>query len=99
MMLERHYDEESLIALLHEGEGTAKRDPHLASCASCTDLLDSYRVISAVLGEKDVWELAETSNEAAAARGAESLRAFASTMESEDERAVALVDELTTSPR
>ncbi|HEX7421038.1 MAG TPA: hypothetical protein VF505_14205, partial [Thermoanaerobaculia bacterium] len=99
MMLERHYDEESLIALLHAGDGSASSDPHLAGCTSCTDLLESYRVISDVLGSKIVWELQETPNDAGAARGVAAIRAFASSMESEDESATALVTELLSSPR
>jgi tetratricopeptide (TPR) repeat protein len=99
MMLERHYDEESLIALLHAGDASSSSDPHLAGCTSCADMLESYRVISEVLGAKIVWEPQEMPNEAGAARGVAAIRAFASSMESEDEAAVALVNELLSSPR
>ncbi|GAC1429031.1 MAG: hypothetical protein NVSMB68_01150 [Thermoanaerobaculia bacterium] len=98
-MLERHYDEEALIALLHTGEASAARDPHLAACSTCSDMLASYRVISDVLVEKAVWDLHETSNETAAVRGLQSLRSFAASMESEDEAAVVLIDQLLQSPR
>jgi tetratricopeptide (TPR) repeat protein len=99
MMLERHYDEESLIALLHTGDASASRDPHLSSCTSCADMLESYRVISDVLGAKIVWDLQETPDDAAAARGVAAIRAFADSMESEEKPAVALVSELLSSPR
>ncbi len=99
MMLERHYDEESLIELLHSGEGFAGSDPHLSSCPSCTVLLESYRVITEALGDGEVWAPSEIADAQAAARGATSLRAFASAMETEDDRAVALVDELLLLPR
>jgi tetratricopeptide (TPR) repeat protein len=99
MMLERHYDEESLIALLHSGEASASSDPHLSGCISCADMLESYRVISEVLGAKIVWELHETPDSAAGARGIATIRAFAESMENEEKPAVALVSELLSSPR
>lgn len=99
MMLERHYDEESLIALLHSGDASAASDPHLSGCTSCADMLESYRVISEVLGAKIVWELQETPNDAAAARGVAAIRAFAESMESEETPATTLVTELLSSPR
>jgi tetratricopeptide (TPR) repeat protein len=99
MMLERHYDEESLIAMLHAGDASASSDPHLSGCTSCTDMLESYRVISEVLGAKIVWEPQEMPNEAGAARGVAAIRAFATSMERENEDADALVTELLSSPR
>ncbi|HEY8713006.1 MAG TPA: hypothetical protein VIM68_09040, partial [Thermoanaerobaculia bacterium] len=99
MMLERHYDEESLIALLHSGDASASSDPHLSGCISCADMFESYRVISEVLGAKVVWELQETPGDAAAARGIATIRAFADSMENEEKPAVALVSELLSSPR
>lgn len=99
MKLERHYDEESLIALLHAGDASASSDPHLSGCTSCAGMLDSYRVISEVLGAKIVWELQETPDHAAAARGVAAIRAFAESMENEEKPAVALVSTLLSSPR
>ena len=97
-MLDRHYDEEALLALLHDGEGVAASDPHLSSCTSCTDLLDSYRMISEVLGEKEVWEQSAP-DQAAAGRGSAALRSFATSMENEDAGAAMLVSQLLESPR
>ena len=99
MMAERHYDEESLIALLHAGEESASRDPHLADCTTCSDMLASYRAISEILGEAAVWDLSDQPSDQAIARGAASLRAFASSIESEDQQAISLIDELLLSPR
>lgn len=99
MMLERHYDEEALIALLHSGEADGGRDPHLSVCATCSDMLESYRVISEVLGDKAVWELHDTPTDHATANGAASLRKFLGEMENEDRAALQLVDELMKLPR
>jgi tetratricopeptide (TPR) repeat protein len=99
MMLERHYDEESLIAMLHAGDASASSDPHLSGCTSCSDMLESYRVISDVLGAKIVWEPQEATNDAAASRGVAAIRAFAESMESEEKSAATLVGELLSSPR
>ena len=98
MMLQRHYDEEALIAILHSGDEAVSRDEHLSSCASCMQNLESYRVIAEVLGEKAVWDLHEAHQDEAG-KGAAALRSFAASMESEDERAVALVEELLSSRR
>ena len=99
MMLERHYDEEALISLLHSGEAATNRDPHLTVCSTCSDMLESYRAISEVLGDKAVWELHETTNDAATVRGVKSLREFLAEMENEDRSALRLVDELMKQPR
>jgi hypothetical protein len=98
MMLQRHYDEEALIAILHSGEA-ASRDEHIADCIQCSDLLDSYRVMAEVLGEGAVWDLHEAHQEEAAAKGAAALRAFATSMASDDAQAATLIDELIVAPR
>jgi tetratricopeptide (TPR) repeat protein len=97
MMLERHYDDEALIALLHSGDEAA-RDAHLSACSSCAEMLESYRAIAEVLGEQAVWDLSEPSEESAA-RGVASLRAVAAEMETEDVRAERLVEEMVKFPR
>jgi tetratricopeptide (TPR) repeat protein len=97
MMVERHYDDEALVALLHSGDEAA-RDAHLSACRACAETLESYRAIAEVLGEQAVWDLSEPSEESAA-RGVASLRAVAAEMESEDVRAERLVDEMLKFPR
>ncbi|HEY3052489.1 MAG TPA: tetratricopeptide repeat protein [Thermoanaerobaculia bacterium] len=94
MMVERHYDEEALIAILHSGE----EDPHLKACTTCSDTLESYRTITGTLREEEVWNVRDP-HEAGAARGAAALRAFVASKEKEDVQARELVDELLTSPR
>jgi tetratricopeptide (TPR) repeat protein len=94
MMVERHYDEEALIAILHSGE----EDPHLKACTSCSDTLESYRIITETLREEEVWNVRDP-HEAGAAKGAAALRAFVAAKEKEDAQARELVDELLTSPR
>ncbi|HSP17571.1 MAG TPA: hypothetical protein VLV78_22695 [Thermoanaerobaculia bacterium] len=96
MMLERHYDDEALIAMLHADD--AERDAHLMDCKTCAETLRSYRAIAEVLGEQAVWDLREPSEEGAA-RGAASLRALAGEMESEDVRAESLVGAMLKFPR
>jgi len=98
MILERHYDEEALIAILNSGDDAVSRDAHLACCATCSQNLEAYQVMTEVLGEKNVWDFADTFDEGAA-RGAEAIRAFAEKMETEDADAKELVDELVALPR
>jgi len=93
-MVERHHDEETLIAILHSGE----EDLHLKSCPSCTDVIESYRAITETLRDEDVWTVRDP-HEAGAARGAAALRAFVAAKNNEDAEARELVDELLTSPR
>src|SRR5712691_4890595 len=98
MMVERHYDEEALIALLHSGDEAVSRDKHLSACTSCVETLGAYRVIVEVLKEEEVWNHRDP-HEAGSARGAAALRVFATSMEDEDRQAAKLVDELLSSPR
>lgn len=97
MILERHYDEEDLIAILHSAEPLS-RDPHLTGCRACADTLESYRMIAGVLSKDAVWERTEPDQESAP-RGAAALRAFATSMESEDHLASELVGKLVASQR
>lgn len=98
MMLQRHYDDEALIAILHSGEEAVSHDAHLAGCDSCAQSLESYRMIAEVLGDKAVWDLHEAHQDEAG-KGAAALRSFTASMESEDEGAAILVDELLNSRR
>ncbi len=96
MILERHYDDEALIAMLSAGE--PERDEHLAGCKTCTETFQSYRAIAEVLGRDAVWDLREIS-EQGAERGVVAIRAAAIEMEGEDARAERLVDEMMKLPR
>ena len=55
MIVERHYDDETLIGLL--GINEAARDPHLAVCNTCSENLASYRAVADVLGEDAAWDM------------------------------------------
>jgi len=44
MIVERHYDDETLIGLLGSNLDPM-RDPHLSVCSSCSDNLEAYRAI------------------------------------------------------
>lgn len=99
MMVERHYDEETLIALLESPDPAATaRDRHLASCKSCSETLDSFRTMSQVLGESAVWDTREFESEPSASTIA-TLRAFADGMTREDVLAESMLAELTAGPR
>jgi tetratricopeptide (TPR) repeat protein len=95
MIVERHYDDEALIAILNQG---TVRDPHLTVCQSCAETLESFRAIADVLREPAVWEVEEAPARPPQA-AISSLRAAAAQMESEDRDAEALVAELLARPR
>ena len=100
MIVERHYDDETLIGLLLAGtqSGDTARDPHLSACASCSETLDSYRAVAQVLGEDAVWDLRQLTtgpDEKTLAR----LRSFSVSSASSDEAAAALVTALLAQPR
>ena len=90
MTVERHYDDESLIALLESDRIAA--DSHLPSCAACAEKVESYRLVAEVLREADTWDSREVTDGNPETMAA--LRAFASQMASEDDQAVPIVREL-----
>jgi tetratricopeptide (TPR) repeat protein len=90
-MIERHYDEEALIALLESRREAT--DAHLTSCPPCTGKLASFRTIAGALRDADVWDSRELRTEAVPATIA-TLRAFADRMADEDTRAEAVLAEL-----
>jgi len=96
MMIERHYDDESLIALL--GSNRAAADTHLPSCPPCSDRIESYQMISDALHDGDVWDTRQVRSEAIPSTIA-TLRAFADRMTHEDSRAEAVLRELLAGPR
>lgn len=64
MMVEPHYDEEALIAMLEEnGEESLRRDPHIATCKTCSTTLASVRELAQCLKSPDVWDRTEISPE------------------------------------
>jgi tetratricopeptide (TPR) repeat protein len=96
MILERHYDDEALIAMLHADN--AASDEHLSACAACTETFESYRAIAGVLGEEAVWDLREPSEDGSS-RTIAALRAAATHIESDEVHADHLIEEMTKLPR
>src|SRR5687768_12605514 len=91
MMVERHYDDEALITLIEADR--VRSDTHLPSCAACSEKLDTFRTISYVLHQHDVWDTAEVRRDPVPETIA-NLRAFADRMAFEDTAADAILPEL-----
>jgi tetratricopeptide (TPR) repeat protein len=83
MIIEQHYDEEVLIALLDEQKEGAARDPHIAACGTCTSVLDSIRQVTSALQDDVVWDRQELS-EQPKPETRHALLSFASATASED---------------
>ena len=97
MIVERHYDDETLIGLVAGRSADAISDPHLAVCGSCCETLASYRAIAEVLGEDAVWDLRDLRDEAVP-ETISSLRVLSASFAAEDEAATAAVAKLTARP-
>jgi tetratricopeptide (TPR) repeat protein len=97
MIVERHYDDETLIGLLGSNLDPL-RDPHLAVCVSCSDNLESYRAIADVLGQGAAWDLRDLRQEPVP-ETISNLRMFSAVMAVEEESAKKAVAELLGQPR
>jgi len=87
MIAEVHYTDDHLIAMLEGGDEQAiARNQHLASCATCRQSLDEYRSIVRVLADEAPWDRSELKDEPDPSTVA-TLRAFATSMQREDEEA------------
>lgn len=95
-MVERHYDDETLLAFL--GKERLLSDPHLKSCGACSDKLDTFRTITDVLHDHDVWDDVRAASDPVPGTIA-TLRAFADHMAFEDAAADAILPELLAGPR
>jgi tetratricopeptide (TPR) repeat protein len=96
MMVERHYDDEALIAIL-EADRT-RSDAHLPSCTVCNEKLESFRAISGALGDDAVWDTRELRLDPVPSSIA-FLRSFADRMSAEDSEAARILPELLAGPR
>ena len=96
MMVERHYDDEALIALMEAGR--LHSDAHLPSCTICNEKVDSFQAIAGVLRGQDVWDRREITPAPVESTIA-GLRAFAERMASEDSVAARVLPELLSGPR
>jgi len=89
----RHYDDETLIAIMDaKGEPS---DAHLSGCETCTEKLESVRMIAEALKDETVWSESSLPVPSTIA----SLRAAAARMEDEDAQAGIDVRELLTGSR
>jgi tetratricopeptide (TPR) repeat protein len=90
-MIERHYDDEALIALI--ANNRAASDLHLPGCEPCSAKIESFRMITDALCDQDLWDTRPIRTEAHPATIA-TLRAFADRMSYEDTLAEAILPEL-----
>ena len=97
MIVERHYDDETLIGLLGSNLDPM-RDPHLSVCSSCSDNLESYRAIAETLGHDAAWDLRDLRQEPAPETMSR-LREVSSVLAAEEEIAEAAVARLLEQPR
>jgi tetratricopeptide (TPR) repeat protein len=97
MIVERHYDDETLIGLLGSNLDPM-RDPHLSVCSSCSDNLESYRAIAETLGHAAAWDLRDLRQEPVP-ETISRLREFSSVLAAEEEIAQAAVSRLMDQPR
>ena len=91
MMVERHYDDEALIAILEADR--VRSDAHLPECTVCNEKLESFRLISGALTDNDVWDTRELRLDPVPSTIA-TLRAFADRMSAEDTEAARILPEL-----
>lgn len=91
MMVERHYDDEALIAILEADRASA--DTHLPACTVCNEKLESFRAVSGALTDSDVWDTRELRLDPVPSTIA-NLRAFADRMSAEDGEAARILPEL-----
>lgn len=90
-MVERHYDDEALLTLMDADR--ARSDAHLPSCPACSEKLHTFRTITDVLHQHDVWDTAQVGLDPVPAT-ITNLRAFANRMAFEDAAAGAILPEL-----
>ncbi|HUR83250.1 MAG TPA: hypothetical protein VM733_21005, partial [Thermoanaerobaculia bacterium] len=95
MMVERHYDDESLIAMMEADQ--VRRDDHLPSCTVCNEKLQSFRTISTALHDNAIWDTREVRTDPNPSTIA-TLRAFADRMSAEDAAASQILPELLAGP-
>ena len=96
MMVERHYDDEALIAIMEADR--VGSDVHLPSCTVCNEKLESFRMISGALRDGDVWDTRAFRPDPVPSTIA-TLRAFADRMTAEDTAAAQILPQLLAGPR
>ncbi|HLE57167.1 MAG TPA: hypothetical protein VJB15_08800, partial [Rhodothermia bacterium] len=96
MMIERHYDDEALIALMESDR--LRSDAHLPACQSCSEKLESYQLIADALHDGETWDTRDARDQAVPSTIA-NLRAFADRMTADDTQAEIYLQDLLAGPR
>lgn len=97
MIIEQHYDDEVLVAFLHD-EPAARRDPHLSDCRPCRNTLQTLRGLSEAMQCDAVWETREL-DETPRQSTIDFLRAKQAEMVRENAEAALRVKQLLSQPR
>jgi tetratricopeptide (TPR) repeat protein len=98
MMVENHYDDEVLIAMLSGDPDSIAQDPHLAACDACRGILENVRLMAGALSDECVWDRRDLSEEPVP-ETVDLLRATAARMDTEDAEAEHCLAELLAGPR
>lgn len=91
MMVERHYDDEALISLMETDR--LHSDAHLPSCTSCSEKIETFRILADAMQDQDVWDTRPIRLDPVPETVA-TLRAFADRMAFEDTAAEGILAEL-----
>jgi tetratricopeptide (TPR) repeat protein len=91
MMVERHYDDEALISLMETDR--LRSDAHLPSCTSCSEKIETFRILADAMQDQDVWDTRQLRLDPVPETIA-TLRAFADRMAAEDTTADWILAEL-----
>src|ERR1700674_86777 len=92
MIIEQHYDDEILIALLENSDEIA-RDKHVSGCRTCAGSLESLRGLTSGLHDQTVWDERELP-EAPRRETKNAIRGFAAAVAAEDGEAEGIVRHL-----
>ena len=92
MIIEQHYDDEILIALLENTEEAA-RDKHVSACRTCAGSLESLGALTFGLHDETVWDEREL-KETPRRETKNAIRGFAAAVAAEDSDAEGIVRKL-----
>ncbi|PYQ28766.1 MAG: hypothetical protein DMF56_13885 [Acidobacteria bacterium] len=95
MVEEKHYDDDSLIAL---ASASVAMDEHLTACSDCRERLETYRLIAEAMADETTWNTRPLSD-APVPETIANLRGFADRMAIEDAEAAQLLPNLLVGPR
>jgi tetratricopeptide (TPR) repeat protein len=96
MVDEKHYDDDSLIALASSAPFAA--DDHLSACTDCRERLETFRLIAGALRDEATWD-DRPLHESPIPETIATLRGFADQMATEDAEAALFLPDLLAGPR